>query len=91
MFGWFISASAWRSASKRAMTSRVSMPGLDHLERDLPADGLLLLRQPDLAHAAFADEAQQAIRSNVRRRRRADGGRRVASGSGRSREWAACS
>src|SRR5258708_36712037 len=28
MLGWSIRASAWRSASKRAMTSRVSMPGL---------------------------------------------------------------
>ena len=28
MFGWFINASAWRSASKRAMTSRVSIPAL---------------------------------------------------------------
>ena len=28
MFGWSISASAWRSASKRAMTDFVSMPSL---------------------------------------------------------------
>ena len=28
MFGWSIRASAWRSASKRAMTCRVSMPSL---------------------------------------------------------------
>ena len=28
MFGWSIRASACRSASKRAMTCRVSMPGL---------------------------------------------------------------
>ena len=28
MFGWSISASACRSASKRAITCRVSMPGL---------------------------------------------------------------
>ena len=28
MFGWSIMASAWRSASKRATTSLVSMPAL---------------------------------------------------------------
>ncbi len=28
MLGWFMSARAWRSASKRATTSLVSMPGL---------------------------------------------------------------
>ena len=41
--------------------------GLDHLERDLTADRLLLLGQPHFAHAALADGAQQPIRSDHRR------------------------
>ena len=55
MFGWFIMARAWRSASKRASTCLVSMPGLDHLERDHAFDRFHLLGHPDHAEAAFAD------------------------------------
>ena len=36
--------------------------GLDHLERNLAADGLGLLGQPHLAHPAFADLLQQSVR-----------------------------
>ena len=43
--------------------------GLDHLERDLTSDRLLLLRQPHFTHAAVPDGPQQAIRSDQRRRR----------------------
>ena len=39
-------------------------PGFDQLERHAAAHGLLLLRQPDLAHAAFADFLQQVITAN---------------------------
>ena len=39
MFGWSISASACRSASNRAMTSRVSMPGLMILSATLRCTG----------------------------------------------------
>ena len=48
-------------------------PGLDHLERHLTADRLLLLRQPHLAHPALTDQAQQAIGSDLDRRRGARG------------------
>ena len=75
MFGWSISASAWRSASKRAMTSFVSMPELDDLERDAAAHRLLLLGHVDDAAAALADLLQQLVGADsgaggiVRRRR----------------------
>ena len=38
--------------------------GFDQFERDAPAHGLLLLGQPDLAHAALADFLQQVIAAN---------------------------
>ena len=53
--GWSISASACRSASKRATTSRVSMPSLISLSATRAADGLRLLGLVDDAHAAFAE------------------------------------
>ena len=52
--GCSISASAWRSASKRAITCAVSMPGLMSLMCDLALHWLELLRQPNFAHPAFA-------------------------------------
>ena len=61
MLGWSISASACRSASKRASTCLESMPGLDQLERDQALDRLGLLGHPDRAHAAFADLLQQLV------------------------------
>ena len=64
MFGWSIRARACRSASKRAMTCRVSMPGLMILRRHLAADGLLLLGHEDHAEAAFADLLQQLVRAD---------------------------
>ena len=38
--------------------------GLDQLHGDAPADWLLLLGQPDLAHAAFADQFEQVVRTD---------------------------
>ena len=64
MFGWSISARACRSASNRAITSRLSMPGLDDLERHLAADGLLLLGDEDQAHTPLADLLHQLVRAD---------------------------
>ena len=66
MLGWSIRARACRSASKRAMTWRLSMPGLMHLEGDLAPDRLALLGHEDDAHAAFADLLQQLVRADDR-------------------------
>ena len=62
MFGWSISASACRSASKRAITCRVSMPGLMIFERHHAPHGLRLLGHEDHAHAPFADLLARACR-----------------------------
>ena len=62
MFGWSIKASACRSASKRAITWRVSMPGLMHLQGDPAAHRLVLLGHEDDPEAAFADLFQQFVR-----------------------------
>ena len=62
MFGWSISASACRSASKRAITCRRVHARLDDLERDPAADRLGLLGHVDDAHAPFADLLRAACR-----------------------------
>ena len=61
MFGWSISASACRSASKRAMTWSRVHARLDHLERDLALHRLGLLGHEDDAHAALADLLQELV------------------------------
>ena len=61
MLGWSIRARACRSASKRAITWRLSMPGLDELQRDLASDRLGLLGHVDHAHAALADLLEQLV------------------------------
>ena len=61
MFGWSISASACRSASKRAMTCAVSMPALMTLSATCRRTGSRLLGEPDLAHPAFADALEEAV------------------------------
>ena len=66
MFGWSIRARACRSASKRAMTCRESMPGLMSLTATQALDRLGLLGHPDRAHAAFADLLQQLVGADLR-------------------------
>ena len=61
MFGWSMIASAWRSASKRATTWPVSMPGLMTLSATLRRTGCVLLGHEDGAHAAFADFLEQLV------------------------------
>ena len=39
-------------------------PGLDHFQRDLSTDGVLLFGQPDNAHAAFAERLEQTVRTD---------------------------
>ena len=68
MLGWSISARAWRSASKRASDLAGVHAGLDDLERDRAADGLLLLGHVDGAHAALADLLQQLVGADDRAR-----------------------
>ena len=65
MLGCSIRASAWRSASKRAITWRVSIPSLMILQGDLAPDGLLLLGHVDAAEAALADELQELVGAHV--------------------------
>ena len=94
MLGWSISASACRSASKRAMHLPASpCPALMILSGDLAPDGLGLLGHVDGAHAAFADLLQQLVRPAVPARSAAGaGGDWVASplsgGAWRLPQWA---
>ena len=66
MLAWSIMARACRSASKRAMTCRVSMPGLMTLRATLRCTGRALLGHVDGAHAALADLLQQLVRADDR-------------------------
>ena len=67
-----MSARAWRSASKRASTSRVSIPGLMSLEGDTPDQRLALLGEVDQAHAAFAQGREDGVGTELRPRRQRD-------------------
>ena len=66
MLTWSIIASACRSASKRAMTCRLSMPGLMILRATVRCDRLGLLGHIDHAHAAFADLLEQLVGADLR-------------------------
>ena len=66
MLGWSIIASACRSASNRAMTWRVSMPGLMIFRATLRRTGSSLLGHVDDAHAPFADLLEQLVRADDR-------------------------
>ena len=81
IFGWSIIARACRSASKRAMTCRLSMPGLMILRATLRSHRLSLLGHIDDTHAAFADLLAGACR-----------GRSACRGAARraGRWWANC-
>ena len=57
---------ACRSASKRAITCRVSMPGLMILSATVRWTGSRLLGHEDDAHAAFADLLQQLVGADDR-------------------------
>ena len=61
MLGWSIIARAWRSASKRATTCLVSIPGLMTFRATLRRTGCDLLGDVDDAHAAFADLLPQLV------------------------------
>ena len=65
MFGWFMSASACRSDSKRAMTSLVSIPHLMSLSATRAADRMPLLGLVDDAHAALADLAEEPVGADL--------------------------
>ena len=66
MLGWSIRARACRSASKRAMTCRESMPALMNLSGDQALDRRGLLGHPDGAHAALADRLDELVRADHR-------------------------
>ena len=90
MLGWSIRARACRSASNRATTWRVSMPGLRTFRATLRRTGCGLLGHEDDAEAALADLLQQLVRPDHRARAVADGrqvdGRRPGPGRGASRK-----
>ena len=73
MFGWSISARACRSASKRAITCRESMPALMILSATSRLSGSHLLGHEDGAHAPFADLLQQLVGADLRARTHAAG------------------
>ena len=84
MWTWSIRARAWRSASKRATTWRVSMPALMTFRATWRRTGLLLLGHVDRAHAPLADLLEQLVRADdrtgaLRARPRGSGGARVRS------------
>ena len=66
MFWWSIIASACRSASKRAMTCSLSMPGLMILSATLRRTGCVLLGHVNDAHAPFADLLEQMVGTDPR-------------------------
>ena len=66
MLGWSISASACRSASKRAMTCRVSMPGLMTLSATLRRTGSVCSAMKTTPMPAFADLLQELVRPDLR-------------------------
>ena len=66
MLGWSIIARACRSASKRAITCRVSMPGLMIFSATRRSTGSFLLGHVDHAHAPFADLLQQLVGADLR-------------------------
>ncbi len=66
MFGWSIRASACRSASNRATTSRVSMPSLITFSATCRRTGSLLLGEEDDAEPALADLLEQFVPANPR-------------------------
>ncbi len=68
MLGWSIMARAWRSASNRATTCFVSMPGLMIFSATLRRTGCGLLGHVDDAHAALADLLQQLVGADDRAR-----------------------
>ena len=68
MLGWSIIARAWRSASKRAMTCLVSMPGLMIFRATLRRTGCDLLGDVDDAHAPLADLLHQLVGADDRAR-----------------------
>ena len=61
MLGWSIKASACRSASKRASTCLLSMPGLMILSATSRLTGSVCWAMSDGAHAAFADLFEQLV------------------------------
>ena len=61
MFGWSIIASACRSASKRAITCRVSMPGLMILSATVRWIGSVCSAMNTTPMPAFADLLQQLV------------------------------
>ena len=66
MLGWSIIARAWRSASNRAMTCFVSMPGLMTFRATLRRTGCGLLGDVDDAHAPLADLLHQLVGADDR-------------------------
>ena len=66
MLGWSIIARAWRSASKRATTCFVSMPGLMTFRATLRRTGCDLLGDVDDAHAPLADLLPQLVGADDR-------------------------
>ena len=73
ILGWSIIASACRSASKRAITCRVSMPGLMIFRATRRLTGSFCSAMIDHAHAAFADLLQQLVGADLRARLFGDG------------------
>ena len=74
MLGWSISARACRSASNRATTCLVSIPGLMTFRATLRRTGCGLLGHVDDAHAPLADLLQQLVGADDRAGPSATGG-----------------
>src|ERR1017187_9873199 len=65
MAGWSMSASLPLGFEARDHFA-LFHARLDQLDRDAPANGLLLLGQPHLTHAALADQLEQTIGTDYR-------------------------
>ena len=68
MFGWSMIASACRSASKRATTCRVSMPGLRTFRATLRRTGCVCSAMKTTPKPPFADLLQQLVGADDRAR-----------------------
>lgn len=65
ILGWSLIASAWRSASKRAITLFRVHPQLDDFYRHPPLDRLALVGHPHFAESALADDLEELVAANA--------------------------
>ena len=66
ILGWSIMARAWRSASNRAMTCRLSMPALMTLRATVRRTGWVCSAMKTVPMPALADRLEELVRADDR-------------------------